>query len=49
MLPCCSPSYTITALHDVTHEEVARAKRADTQAPDAAFKLNVFGNTYNLK
>jgi hypothetical protein len=46
-LPSCS--YTITTLEDVLHEERATAKRAGTEVPDAAYKLNVFGNTYNLR
>ena len=36
-------------MENTVHKERAIAKRAGTEAPDAAYKLNVFGNTYNLK
>ena len=36
-------------MEDVLHEAKTIAKRSGEEVPDAAFKLNVFGNTYNLK
>merc|ERR1712223_1481640 len=42
-------SYTITTMKDVLTEARRTAKRSGEEAPDAAYKLNVFGNTYNLK
>ena len=41
--------YVLVALHDVTHQERARAKRSGEEEPDAAFKLDMFGTEYNMR
>lgn len=41
--------YKIVLIKNVMHEEHEKAKRSGKAAPDASYKLNVFGNNYNLR
>ena len=44
-----SSQYMLVAMQDVTHQERLRAKRSGEEEPDAAFKLDMFGNEYNMR
>ena len=41
--------YVVVALHNTLHQERDKAKRNGEKEPDAAFKLDMFGNEYNMR
>jgi len=44
-----SVQYQVVEVENTLHTESRIAKRNGEQPPDAAYKVNVFGNTYNLR
>ena len=44
-----SSQYMLVAMHNTVHQEKERAKRNGEKEPDAAFKLAMFGNEYNMR